>query len=92
MYPLIFKANSSNDATIVYDNAKGYFNGIISSINLIKNSRYSVIAQFIITALAFMIFGLSAATGAFGLISYISLIIYNIISLAFVYIFNSKYH
>ena len=86
------KANSSNDATIVYDNAKGYFNGIISSINLIKNSRYSVIAQFIITALAFMIFGLSAATGAFGLISYISLIIYNIICLAFVYIFNSKYH
>lgn len=85
------KANTSNNATIICDNIKGYLSGIISSINLIKFSRYSVIAQFIFTALAFMIFGISAVTGTFGLFSYISLVLYNIISLAIVYIFNSKY-
>lgn len=85
------KANTSNNATIICDNIKGYLSGIISSINLIKFSRYSVIAQFIFTALAFMIFGISAVTGTFGLFSYISLVLYNIISLAIIYIFNSKY-
>ena len=85
------KANTSNNATIICDNIKGYLSGIISSINLIKFLRYLVIAQFIITALAFMIFGISAATGSIGLFSYISLIVYNLISLAVVYIFNSKH-
>ena len=85
------KANTSNNATIICDNIKGYLSGIISSINLIKFSRYLVIAQFIITALAFMLFGISAATGSIGLFSYVSLVIYNIINLSLLYIFNSKH-
>lgn len=88
---LMDKANTLNAATFICDNSKGYLNGIISSINLVKYSKYAVIAQIIITALAFMIFGISAAMGYFGIISYISLIIYNLISLGMIYIFNLRY-
>ena len=85
------KAHSSDCATLICEDTLGYFNGILTSIKLCKYSWYSVVAQIIAIALAFLVFGIVVATGSFGFLNIVSLFIYNFISLLVVYIFHTKY-
>ncbi len=85
------KSYTSDSASLICDDTYGYFNGVLSSIKLCKYSWYSAVAQIIIIALAFLIFGIAVATGSFGFLNIISLIVYNIISILVIYIFHTKY-
>ncbi len=88
---LINRVKTADNATLLCKDTNGYLNGILSSIKLCKFSWYSALAQLIIIAVAFMIFGIASATGSIGFLNVISLAIYNILSILVVYIFHSKY-
>ncbi len=85
------KSNTSDNATLVFKNTLGYINGVISSTNLVKYSRFSTIAQMIMIAVGFMLFGIAAATGSIGLLGCGWLAVYNFISILIVYAFHAKY-
>lgn len=85
------KAVTTDTAALLCNDTKGYLNGIISSIKLIKYSKYSSVAQMIIIALGYMIFGIAASLGSLSLLGCASLLIYNFISLLIIYFFHVKY-
>ncbi len=88
---LMSKAQTSDSATLLCNDTNGYLNGILASIKLCKYSWYAAVAQIIVIALAFMIFGIVAATGSVGFLNVVSLFIYNLLSLLIVYVFHTKY-
>lgn len=85
------RADTTDTAALLCNDTNGFLNGIISSIKLIKYSKYSSVAQMIIIALGYMIFGISAAFGSLGLLGCASLLLYNVVSLLIIYFFHVKY-
>lgn len=85
------KTQKSDSATMLCSDTCGYLNGIISAIKLKKNSNYAYVAQILIIAVAFMLFGIVSFTGSLGFLNVSSLVVYNLISLLIIYIFHIKY-
>ncbi|GEM_PF-6819848 len=88
---LMSKTQKSDSATMLCSDTCGYLNGIISAIKLKKNSNYANVAQILMIAVAFMLFGIVTFTGSLGFLNVLSLVVYNLISLLIIYIFHVKY-